>query len=450
MDKVELIVLQFCLGLTVGLALCLAQHFYIRRRLHNLLGLLRPESTSSAFNLNSRLISAITQQQQSYRRVQTAMADLRYLLDRSPIAYLQVDRDNQLRWCNTTAQELLKIESDSFKKPRLLLEFIRSYDLDRLIEETRQQQVPQQLEWGLNLIGPDPVNPSPRATLYLLGHSFPLPNGEVGVFLEDRQELVNLMQQRDRWVSDVAHELKTPLTSIRLVAETVLNRVDPQFKSWIERLLHEVVHLSNMVQDLLDISQLEQRSPHSLSLTQVDIVDLIYGAWETLEPLARQRDMYLTYSGPDKLTIEGDPSRLYRVILNLLDNATKYSPAGQEIQVILDYLPISSDLASPLQQSASQIYLDIIDNGPGFPEQALNQVFERFYRVDPARHRMNASLYVISSDEATNSTQEYSSGLGLAIVKQIVTAHHGMIQARNHPETGGAWLRVCLPLKQKN
>jgi two-component system phosphate regulon sensor histidine kinase PhoR len=106
----------------------------------------------------------------------------------------------------------------------------------------------------------------------------------VGVFLENRQEAALLVQQRDRWTSDVAHELKTPLTSIRLVAETLQSRIDPKLKVWVDRLINETLRLSNLVEDLLNLSRLQGQQSQGLNPKPVDLPQLIQAAWLSLEP----------------------------------------------------------------------------------------------------------------------------------------------------------------------
>ncbi|MGA7932615.1 MAG: HAMP domain-containing sensor histidine kinase, partial [Kovacikia sp.] len=293
----------------------------------------------------------------------------------------------------------------------------------------------------------------------LRAYGFPLQQGSVGVFLENRQEAVSLAQQRDRWISDVAHELKTPLTSIRLVIETIQPRLEVSLRGWADHLLKETIRLSNLVQDLLDLSQLESHPTPQLTLKTIDLAWLIQSAWSSLEPLAKRKQLQLEYRGPVQLLIQADESRLHRALLNLLDNSIKYSPAQQKIRVQVN--PIA-----PIEAiSARSVHLEVIDWGPGFPENAIPYVFERFYRADPSRTRNNTGLEMMnvplgeySRNDATgrslNTQSERvkqpalansGSGLGLAIVRQIVEAHGGSVKASNHPETQGAWLQIVLP-----
>jgi two-component system phosphate regulon sensor histidine kinase PhoR len=457
--------LGFLLGLSIGMLLLAWQRSRSDIKIRRLLQRLASEQTKSSLSAAAQLSMAIAYQQQVQRRLEQQIAVDRQILMLAPIGYLQVDDENRLVWCNPQARELLGITQDQYPKPRLLLELVRSYELDQLIEQTRQLNEPYQRTWTFHPISLDPLRLSQQQEYPLRGYGLPLPQDHVGIFLESRQEAAMLLQQRDRWASDVAHELKTPLTSIRLVAETLHMRVNPALQSWIDRLINETIRLSNLVQDLLDLSQLDRDAANCLNLKTVDLVELIDAAWLNLEPLAGKKHLQLDYSGPKQLLLQLDEPRMYRVLLNLLDNSIKYSPPRQTIRV-----QIELEKSFRADALIEQVHLEVIDAGPGFPESDLPFVFERFYRSDPARSRSPVVTQAHGDQQAPTveglldplpafsdrafhlrqrqaEMQHRSSGLGLSIVRQIVEAHHGSVSASNHPETGGAWLQVYLPLQ---
>ncbi len=458
----------FVLGLVVGLCIGVIYRWQQVDRFRRFQGrqFAVPLKWPKLWSLENQLLHRIEQQEQDLQRLTTelqqktiALQDLQDLLTHLPLAYLQVDADNYLLWCSPATAKVLRVLPPDLTQPRLLLEWMRSYDLDQLIQRTRATGQYQEQEWVVNSVRQDPANPVIERPLYLRGQAFALAQGQVGVFLDDRYEVVTLQQQQNRWVSDVAHELKTPLTSIRLVAETVLNRVDGNLRSWVERLLNEVINLSSVVQDLLDLSQLDRVKTSAgtaqdplteagLNLEPTDLVEQIYSAWETLVPLNRHKQAHLLYIGPDNLVMQGDGAKLYRMLLNLLDNAIKYSPPDRDIEVLVT--PIAPDnLANfneweqaemvPEGTAPTALILDVMDQGTGFPAQSLPYVFDRFYRADEARQRQGAVPIRVFPHSS-------SCGLGLAIVKQIVVAHNGQITAKNNPATGGAWIQILLPI----
>ena len=250
--------------------------------------------------------------------------------------------------------------------------------------------------------------------------------------MENRQPLLDLARTRDRWVSDLAHELKTPLTSILLVVEALQQQLEPPYKLWADRLLPEVERLISLVQNWLELSQLELDPSRQLNREAVELRSLIDSVWHTVEPLAQRQQLRLSYSGAETLWIEADKSRLTQVLLNLLDNSIKFSPFQGTIWVNVDL--INSET------KPNYVQINIIDSGCGFPPTDLPYVFERLYRGDPARARQTTS-----NSKSISTFATHGSGLGLAIAKQIVLAHGGTVKAMNHPETKGAWLQVELP-----
>jgi two-component system, OmpR family, phosphate regulon sensor histidine kinase PhoR len=443
----------FLLGLTVGLGVWFWRWTRFNARLKLLVQRQRTDAPSSDLDLMAQLSSTIAEQGRQVNTLERELASHQFLLQNAPIGYLLVNEENQLLWCNHQASQLLGIPQTLGgleQRPRLLLQLVRSYELDGLIEETRQRCQPCQCDWILYRVSTNPLNPKNEPAYPLRGYGVPLDKGHIGVFLENRQEAVTLLQQRDRWTSDVAHELKTPLTSIRLVAETLKPRVDAALQGWLDRLLNETIRLSNLVEDLLNLSRLEGQNFQGLTLKPVDLTQLVGAAWQSLEPLARVKQLSLTYNGPKSLAMTVDESLMYRVLINLLDNAIKHSPACASVFVCLSLVtkPTPAEGLSAGPEEEKTVCLEVIDAGLGFQAKDLPFIFDRFYRADPARKRETSRLVrgvggsEVSASEGVGGD---GSGLGLSIVQQIVEAHQGTIVAANHPEQGGGWLKINLP-----
>lgn len=455
-------ILEFFFGLSIGLTLVWWQRSRSEARLRKVLRTLHSDIVESSFSPVSQLSLAVSQQQKLQQQLKQEIEIHETILQGAPIGYLQVDDENRLIWCNPQAREILGISQEPCpSKPRLLLELVRSYELDDLIEKTRDAGQSCHSDWTFYPVNADPSHLLEQQAYALRGYGLPLNNKQVGIFLENRQEAITLIQRCDRWASDLAHELKTPLTSIRLVAETLQYRLEPPLKTWVDRLINETLRLSNLVQDLLDLSRLQRDSFHSLHLQTMDLVHLIYAVWDSLEPLAHKKQLHFDYSGPDRLLVQLDEARIHRLLVNLIDNSIKFSPPNQTIQVRVS---VETPEKGESCDQDGCVCLDVIDFGSGFFEKDLPHVFDRFYRADPSRARkkidLDNSLPAVSFDGSispqsniragngsfqADSTLQGGSGLGLAIVRQIVEAHGGSVRASNHPETGGAWLQVRLP-----
>lgn len=374
---------------------------------------------NSSGQFNAQLLEIETTEDRDERLLWAKIVEL------SPIGYIQVNQDNRLVICNQQAANMMGIANlrqGLIRKP-FLLQLIRSYELDHLVEQTRSLSLGSQVDWVFHPAIPDPVDPVPQIGRPIRAFSIYLGYGQVGIFLIDRQEAVAITQQRDRWTSDIAHELKTPLTSIRLVAETLEPRVDPAARIWVERLLSEIERITKLVQDLLELGQMDVGIESVLHLSEVNLSLILHSVWATLEPLANRKQVKLKYIGNEKLLWLLDESRIYRLLLNLLDNSIKHSPALQSITIKTSVID-------------SNLLIEIIDAGEGFPEESLPHIFDRFYKVDPSRTR--------------SGMDRGGSGLGLAICRQIVTLHKGAIAAKNHPDTGGVWITIKLPYLIQN
>ncbi len=421
---------SFLLGLAVAIGFWFWQQIRFKRKLRHLLETFGTEVSEISLPLIPRLRREISLQNQRQQQLLSQLQTWETLLETAPVGYLQVDEENQLLWCNQKAKQLLGLQKWKPGQVRLLLELVRSYELDRLIEQTRDRQAPQVQEWLHHPDCSDAAAMSNLQKLSLRASSLLLPQEQVGVFLENQQPIVEIIQKRDRLISDLAHELKTPLTSIRLVVETLQLQIDFPLRRFLDRLLPEVDRLINLVQNWLEISHLELEPHKKLNFQPVEIQSLIYSVWQNLEPIAQARHLQLSYSQSDPVWIKADKSRLTQVFLNLLHNSIKYSPAEATIHITINLLPTK---AAP-----KQVQINIIDSGRGFPIADLPYVFDRLYRCETDR-----SWHSVEID--TSFALVHGSGLGLAIAQQIVLAHGGTIKAKNHPDTGGAWLQVELP-----
>ncbi|MBW4607499.1 MAG: PAS domain-containing sensor histidine kinase [Hassallia sp. WJT32-NPBG1] len=431
-----MLVLVFFLGLAIGIGFWIWQQIQLNRHLRQLLQPFTPHSSKVMLPLIPGLQHQIALVERHQQDLQQSLQTYEKLLDFAPMGYLQVDEENQLLWCNQQAREILYLQRWQPGQVRLLLELVRSYELDQLIEQTRDRSSRQIKEWVFHPSCDNAAAMLELNSLALRAYSLPLPNGQVGVFLENRQPLLDMNAARDRAFSDLAHELKTPLTSIRLVVETLQNRLESPLNRWVNLLMQEVDRLINLVHTWLELTQIETNPAIELHPEVVEVRSLIASVWATLEPIAQQQQLTLDSSLSEKLWIKADKSRIYQVFLNLLDNSIKYSPPGTKIYVEAKIITKNNNYGenSPPQS----VEINIIDSGFGFSKSDLPHVFERFYRGDTARSRE-------SQPEGNSKTVIGGTGLGLAIVKQIIQAHGGSIKAMNHPETKGAWLQIVFP-----
>jgi two-component system, OmpR family, phosphate regulon sensor histidine kinase PhoR len=221
---------SLAIGFSVGISFYLWQQYRLNRQLKKMLDSESQDTSFSALFLVRRELSLL------HDRIEILSRELqnwRDLLELAPVGYLRVDGDDRLIWCNRQARKLLRIDRWQEGQIRLLLELVRSLELDRWIETTRKTQQPQTWEWTYNY-----TNYQSRGnteTIALTGYSLPLNDGYVDLIIENRQPLLDLKQANDRAISDVIHELRTPLTAISLVAETLESRIAESDRIWLGR-----------------------------------------------------------------------------------------------------------------------------------------------------------------------------------------------------------------------
>jgi len=219
-----------------------------------------------------------------------------------------------------------------------------------------------------------------------------------------------------RFTADASHELRTPLTVLRGELEAMAQQpqLAPEVRETIGSVLEETERLTKIVESLLAISRLDAGEAQ-MERMQFDLADLVATTTEQMRLLAEDKNISLYCDAAREVEVEGDRARLKQVVVNLLDNAIKYTPKGGSINI-------------RVKATKGSAVFDVEDNGIGMPAGALPHVFDRFYRIDKARSR-----------------QMGGAGLGLSIVKSICTAHGGWVEVESS-EGQGSRFRVELPL----
>ena len=335
---------------------------------------------------------------------------LRDWLEEVPQGWLLINSDNRIASLNPRAEVLLELEDSGLVlRGEPLATLDPSDELLHLVNLAREKGLAQRGAWPLKGGNLDV-------------RMMPGNDGWVAVVLQGRNPLESQLEQQEQWVSDVAHELKTPLTALRLVGDSLAIKAEGRQAVLVVRLQRELERLQVLVSDLLDLSRLDN-TPFNDAAAQaaVDPLAVLHNVWTILEPLASERGVRLHIQGGSSNQEESphlaaiDPSRFHQALLNLLDNALRFSPEQSVIDV---------DVAARNRWCL----VAVRDRGPGLSETDLERMFQRFYRGDPARARSPRS----------------GSGLGLAIVQQIALSQGGMVRASNHPE-GGALLELLVP-----
>jgi len=228
--------------------------------------------------------------------------------------------------------------------------------------------------------------------------------------------LEEAFQHSQRFTADASHELRTPLTIMRVELESIsqeptLNR---STREKIGSILEETERMGKMVEGLLAISRLETGEA-VINVGRLDLAELVATTAEQIALLAEEKRINVRCEAEEAVDVNGDRFRLQQVIVNLMDNAIKYSPAGGEI-LLKTYA------------AGGTAVLEVYDQGPGIAAEALPHIFERFFRADSVRtHSVNGT------------------GLGLSIVRSICLAHGGTVEAENRQERG-CRITVRLPL----
>ncbi|MBX7058844.1 MAG: sensor histidine kinase [Leptospirales bacterium] len=337
------------------------------------------------------------------------------LLDTLRDGALCLNREGVIIFRNRALHPDLAAEDSTGKS---YIEAIRNSALLELVHEMVRQRNEQgqtqamQLELSLRQrsfhVEGYPVRVEPEADLLL-------------ILVQDRTQESNARRLREDFLQNASHELKTPITSIRGYAETLAAREERETqRGFLVGILRNVVRMEAIIEDMVTISSLESRSfpfePQRLAAAEYTqhIATLVQGALE-------QKKQRLRLEGEAGLELEADPLLMEHLLVNLISNASRYGPENSEI-IVRYKLNANGDCA----------IFEVEDSGPGVPPELREKIFERFFRVDRDRSRVQGGT-----------------GLGLSIVRQISRLHSGNVAALA-AAGGGALFRATLPLQQRN
>jgi two-component system phosphate regulon sensor histidine kinase PhoR len=250
-----------------------------------------------------------------------------------------------------------------------------------------------------------------RVTLRLQGVQ--LEDAGAFLYLSDITEVRRLEAVRADFVANLAHELRTPVASLSLAAETLSGGLPPdQAARFASRIAEETRYIEGLLRTVTELAKLEGEV--KLQVTDFSLHDVVVDSWRRV--VDRQGPAQLRDEVPSEVWVRADRERVAEVLQNLLENAHHYSPEGRPVTVGAGATP-------------EQTTVWVVDEGPGIPPKELPRVFERFYKVDRARTRRGDG-----------------SGLGLAISKHLVSAHGGRIWAEP-AELGGTRVSFTIPTR---
>ena len=345
---------------------------------------------------NQRVAELETFQRRQQQVSLDAKAQQQVLFNSMLEGLLLLDRNRKIYLANRAFKNLfgLKIEL----RGKTIMEALRVHELDELVKRVEAEG--QVFEHELKL--PEFSERWLQVNAAVISNSAGEREGTILVF-HDLTRLKQLERQREEFVANVSHELRTPLSLIKGYVETLLDgarnnpEVAERFLQIIER---NTNRLDLLIQDLLAISALES-GKMKLELQPVELRTLVEKVFNDLHSRAENRSIKLVNELP-AMTANADVNRVDQVLANLVDNAIKYGRAQGTVTV------------GGEKTDAGKLEIFVRDDGPGIPPEALDRVFERFYRVDKARSR-----------------DQGGTGLGLSIVKHIVQSHGGEVWAKS-------------------
>ena len=390
--------MESLLFISVFLAVALAYGVYRQRRELAALGKMIEDRDAAIDQLRSQLDGDKREYQESASRF-ACVSDLSFDL------VLLLDEDLRVIMANRRAVQLFGGSDPLGESLTMLVESSELLSLAQVALSANESLEEQFVIQGINYRARAQVIQQSQSRRY------------IGIGMQDITELVSLNRARRDLVANISHELRTPISRIRLIIEGLFLEADkPKRKASIQSLKEiamETDALLWLAQELLDLSMIESGEA-ILRLVKTPLKQVVDDAIERLESQAAMKDLKIVSHVPQKVDVLCDADQLKRVLGNLLHNAIKWSPQGETITITAT-------------EQLDEAIVSIFDNGPGVPDELRHRVFERFYQADASR----------SGDEGT--------GLGLAICKHIVDAHGGRIWAEGNSQgIGGHFLFTLL------
>ena len=397
----------------------------LRKTARDLKAVLPPEDLSSSIPRAPHADELVAAEEELFAvgaRVQSELKSLRELarhleqsttlfegvLETMQEAVLVVDSAEHVLFINSAARDLFDVSQFS-AVGKLAWESIRSSKLQEIIE--------QALSTGKMVRGEVDL-PRRKRLLDVSAVVLSLESGPGCLAVAyDVTDLRRLEKMRRDFVSNVSHELKTPLTSIQAYADTLLNgglEDEDSSRMFVERIIEQSERLGMLIQDLLRLAKIESE-PEAFRLEPCDALAIAATTFQDHQAIAETRQIGLEYLPPDgPLTVIADADGLRTILNNLLSNALSYTPTGGHVKLAV-------------RRAGERVQFEVSDTGVGIAKEHQSRVFERFYRVDKSRARSVGGT-----------------GLGLAIVRHLVEVMQGEITLESALGQGSTF-RVLLP-----
>jgi two-component system phosphate regulon sensor histidine kinase PhoR len=337
-------------------------------------------------------------------RVERDRAEREAIFSAMADGLLAINWQQDVVFINEPARQLLGITERSVRG-RHIREFVENDELIEVLERCLETEVRTSGESHLHGQEGDRVV---ELTAVPMARTARTKRGSV-LELRDVTDLRRLEAVRRDFVSNVSHELKTPLTAMRGYLEAMIEDEEmPEGlrHSFVQKAHRNTERLAAIVGDLLSLSRLESEE-HELAFEPLEVGELLEVVAEDLRDLADSRRQAVVCTTPDgPLEVDADAQALGMALNNLVSNALQYSPEGEEVHVTASV-------------EGDQVRIDVVDRGPGIPHEEQERIFERFYRVDKARSRKLGGT-----------------GLGLSIVRHVMAAHGGRVELESEPGVG--------------